>query len=133
MKVKVRVGAQSYEVEIGDLDARPIIATIAGEAYEVWPEPTATTASAPRPVSLPSSDAGGQPGIEDVLAPLPGVVTSVAVEAGAEVQVGQELCVIEAMKMQNAIRSPRAGTIAAVHVQSGQHVRHRDPLIEFVS
>ena len=38
MKLIVKVENQSFEVEVGDIHARPIIATIDGEAFEVWPE-----------------------------------------------------------------------------------------------
>jgi propionyl-CoA carboxylase alpha chain len=66
-----------------------------------------------------------------VLAPIPGVIVSIAVEPGAEVEQGQELCILEAMKMKNVIRSPRAGQIAAIKVSAGQHVKHHDLLMEF--
>jgi biotin carboxyl carrier protein len=66
-----------------------------------------------------------------VLAPIPGVILSVAVCAGATVKVGQELCVLEAMKMKNAIRSTRAGVIANVYVSEGDHVKHGQVLVDF--
>lgn len=54
-----------------------------------------------------------------VLSPMPGTLISCAVEEGEEVQTGQELCVVEAMKMQNIIRSPKTGSIASIHVAVG--------------
>jgi biotin carboxyl carrier protein len=65
------------------------------------------------------------------VAPLPGVVASIAVHPGTVTSIGQELCVLEAMKMKNAIRAGRAGRIAAVHISVGQHVRHNDPLVDY--
>jgi biotin carboxyl carrier protein len=47
------------------------------------------------------------------------------------VQIGDELCALEAMKMRNAIRATRAGRIATVHVAVGQHVKHQELLVEF--
>lgn len=44
-----------------------------------------------------------------VLSPMPGQLIKMSVEEGDHVEVGQELCIVEAMKMQNIIRSPRAG------------------------
>jgi biotin carboxyl carrier protein len=64
-------------------------------------------------------------------APIPGVVVAVKVHVGDMVSVGQELLILEAMKMRNTIRSPRDGQIAVVHVANGQTVNHNDPLIEF--
>jgi biotin carboxyl carrier protein len=59
------------------------------------------------------------------------VVVTVTAQPGQHIAAGQELCVLEAMKMLNTIRAPRAGQIAAVHVTIGQHVQHNDPLIEY--
>jgi propionyl-CoA carboxylase alpha chain len=59
------------------------------------------------------------------------VIVSVAVQPGDTVQVGQELCVLEAMKMNNTIRAARAGTVARVNVSVGQHVKHGEVLLEY--
>jgi biotin carboxyl carrier protein len=130
MKVNVRIGSHTYEVEVGDLYARPVIATVAGEQYEVWPEEgTAELLPLPpAPVARPAENGA----VQRIVAPLPGVIRSVAVAAGADVTVGQELCVLEAMKMNNVVRSPRGGKIAAVHASVGQHVQHHDLLFEFM-
>jgi biotin carboxyl carrier protein len=66
-----------------------------------------------------------------VYAPIPGVIIAVSVEPGVKVEVGQEICILEAMKMKNIIRAPRDGEIAAVRVTAGQHVKHHDLLVEF--
>jgi biotin carboxyl carrier protein len=150
MKIQVRIDDQVFEVEVADVHARPIIVTIEGEQFEVWPEDTsaadapaparvvpfaarpAAPAPAPPPaVPAPTPIAAGAGGLRMVHAPIPGVIASIAVQPGATVTPGQELCVLEAMKMQNAIRATRAGQIAAVHVIVGQHVRHNDVLFEY--
>jgi biotin carboxyl carrier protein len=59
------------------------------------------------------------------------VIVEVAVKPGDQVRVGDTLCVLEAMKMKNAIRAPRAGQIATVFVQIGQAVKHHDSLVAF--
>ena len=66
-----------------------------------------------------------------IYAPIPGVIDSVAVGPGDVVSMGQEVCVLEAMKMKNIIRAPRAGQVAVVHVSAGQHVKHNDLLLEY--
>lgn len=58
----------------------------------------------------------------DVRATLPGLVVAVAVAAGDEVGEGDRLLTIEAMKMQNEVRAPRAGRIAEVAVEAGRVV-----------
>ena len=66
-----------------------------------------------------------------IFAPLPGNITEVFVKAGDEVQTGQVILIIEAMKMKNNIRSTRAGKLAAVLVSAGQSVAHKQALVEF--
>jgi biotin carboxyl carrier protein len=131
MKVKVRIDGHTYEVEVGDLNARPIVAVVAGEQYEIWPEEEQSSRPVPGSAAAGPGPAGNG-AIKVVLAPLPGVIGTVAVQPGSEVVVGQELCTLEAMKMNNTIRSPRAGQIAVVHVSAGQHVQHHDVLVEYL-
>ncbi len=66
--------------------------------------------------------AAGADGAREVRAAMPGKVVAVLVEAGGKVERGQGLLVIEAMKMENEIASPRAGTVAEVRVKPGQAV-----------
>jgi glutaconyl-CoA/methylmalonyl-CoA decarboxylase subunit gamma len=155
MKISVCIGSRSFEVEIDDLQARPIIATVDGQAFQVWPEGAQPGANGnrPPPPSAPKA-AASVPTIHDgvpkaatsfparhdaapverlVRAPLPGIVVSVAVQPGTLVERGQELCVLEAMKMKNAIRAPHAGRIATIHVVPGQAVQQRDRIFEYES
>jgi len=67
-----------------------------------------------------------------VISPMPGRVFSVSVQPGDSVTLGQELIIIEAMKMQNIIRAQRDGKIAKVLVKQGQDVTLDHLLIEFV-
>jgi acetyl/propionyl-CoA carboxylase alpha subunit len=63
-------------------------------------------------------------------APMPGRVSAVKVEAGARVGKGEELLVVEAMKMENALRAPRDGVVRAVHVGVGEMVAPGRTLVE---
>jgi biotin carboxyl carrier protein len=74
-------------------------------------------------------EAGAHHGPTDVRAIIPGRVVSVAVAVGDEVEAGQRLLSVEAMKMENELRAPRAGTIDRVAVGSGQTVELGDTLI----
>lgn len=65
-----------------------------------------------------------------VKAPIPGLITRLLVRVGDLVEVGQPLLVLEAMKMENEIRAPRSGQIAALHVQPGQSVLRNDVLTD---
>ena len=61
-------------------------------------------------------------GRQQIVAPMPGKVVHLLVQAGDCVEAGQGLVVIEAMKMQNEIRSPKGGTVERVLVKAGQPV-----------
>jgi glutaconyl-CoA/methylmalonyl-CoA decarboxylase subunit gamma len=144
MKMRVKVGDQIFEVEIEDLNARPILARVDCDTFEVWPEeeaapvrpdasevkpavPAAPRAAAP----VPANGNGSSAGRRMVTAPIPGKIIGVSVKAGDTVVVAQELVTLEAMKMKNAIRATRAGTIAIIHVGVGDTVSHGQPLVEF--
>ena len=64
-----------------------------------------------------------------VKATLPGMIVSVAVSVGDEVDAGDSLLTVEAMKMQNAVRAPRSGRVIEVSVQPGQTVATGAPLL----
>ncbi|MDX1439318.1 MAG: biotin/lipoyl-containing protein [Rubricoccaceae bacterium] len=66
-------------------------------------------------------------------APMPGLVLDVLVSAGDTVKEGQGLVVLEAMKMENELRAPRSGTVAAVHVKPGEAVGKNALLLELDS
>jgi biotin carboxyl carrier protein len=64
-------------------------------------------------------------------APLPGLVIEVFVKAGDEIEAGQVILIIEAMKMKNSIRSTRGGSISEVLVSPGETVAHKQALVRF--
>ena len=68
------------------------------------------------------SAAHGAGGPIEIRATLPGLVAGVAVLDGAEVREGEILVTIEAMKMQNEVRAPRAGRVSSIAVTAGQTV-----------
>ena len=69
-----------------------------------------------------------QHGVVEILAPMPGKVVRVQLEAGAEVEKGAGVVVVEAMKMQNEMKSPRAGVIVSINVKPGDTVNAGDVL-----
>jgi biotin carboxyl carrier protein len=137
---QVVVDGQTYDVQLsGDEDLpeatiTPALAPPGGAAATT--APAASFASAARkitrretPPPAPVRKAAG--GAGSLCAPMPGVILAVAVKAGDSVARGQEIAVLEAMKMQNVIRSPRDGTIAEVCVAAGQAVGHGDAIVHF--
>ena len=67
-------------------------------------------------------------GVAEILAPMPGKVVRVQLEAGAEVEKGTGIVVVEAMKMQNEMKSPRAGIVVSIKVKPGDTVNAGDVL-----
>ncbi|MGD1993155.1 MAG: acetyl-CoA carboxylase biotin carboxyl carrier protein subunit [Anaerolineae bacterium] len=141
---RVNVGGKEYEVKIEDANAQPVRATVNGQEVQVWVEQRASpalTSTAAQPAAAPSvpsmaspQGAAAQPGggsDREVRAPMPGAIVRLDAAAGDEVEVGQTLCVLDAMKMNNLIRAPRAGTIAEVHVAVNQQVQYGDLLMTF--
>jgi propionyl-CoA carboxylase alpha chain len=66
-----------------------------------------------------------------LLCPMPGVVVRIDVEEGDDVQEGQPLCTVEAMKMENILRAERAATVAKINAAPGDSLSVDDVIIEF--
>jgi biotin carboxyl carrier protein len=143
MKITVKINDSSYDVEVGDINARPIQATLNGETFEVWPEESVlesiapaliTTTEKPGPApatrSNPAPQSGGDTS-KAISAPIPGVIISVSAKVGDNISPGQEVCILEAMKMKNSIKSTRTGKISTVRINPGDHVQHGQILFEF--
>jgi biotin carboxyl carrier protein len=143
MKYSVKIDDHIYEVEIQNLQAQPVIALVDGQEVEVWLQNSIPghlalakqEATTGKPPTSPTLVGKGQvPGSADeksVVAPIPGVIEKILVNEGDAVSYGQELCIIEAMKMRNAIRAARAGKIASILIASGQTVNHHDVIMEY--
>lgn len=138
MKYTVNVADQSYEVEIEDIHARPVIARVEGQEFEVTPENEVVKTSQPetKEFELETFERPQQTGSQsattnELVAPLPGTVIEIFMKAGEQIEAGQVILVIEAMKMKNSIRSTRAGRIAEVLVSAGQTVSHKQSLVKF--
>ncbi len=134
MQYKVTVNNKTYSVEIDDINTRPIIASVNGQRFEVSPEngnqaeAQKEAGNSSNPIPFASSQ---NTNVTEIVAPLPGSVIEVFVKAGDEIETGQVILIIEAMKMKNSIRSTRAGRITNVLVNAGQAVTHKQALVSF--
>ena len=66
-----------------------------------------------------------------LLSPMPGLLVSIAVKQGQTVKTGEELAVIEAMKMENVLRAERDGTVAKLHAAAGDSLAVDQTILEF--
>jgi len=143
MKVNVNVRGTNYEVEIEDITTTPVIARVDGERFEVWPviddpelgindqkEDPHKQPAATLPTKSTSKTHLSQSASTVIKAPIPGVILSIDVSEGDTINVGEELLVLEAMKMKNFISAENPGKIKKILVSIGDNVSHNQPLIE---
>ena len=136
--LKVRVGDRWYTVEVGDLRTSPVRVLVDGEPVEVDTEQL-TPDESPQPLERPAAVQASEPEATAVSAasaakvfrsPMPGVIVSVSVKEGDQVVTGDEVCVLEAMKMQQSLRAEWTGIVKTVHILPGQQVMDGDPIID---
>jgi pyruvate carboxylase subunit B len=110
-----------YEVEVECTSGAPVITGVApamAPAAVAAPKPAAAPAAAPAPAAKEALSPGDVP----LRAPMPGMIISYAVKVGDQVNTGDLVCVLEAMKMQNSLPAPATGTITAINFEPGASV-----------
>jgi len=102
----------------------------AGDALEAWTggERHVVSVADARDRSIRANTAGATGPVE-LRAQMPGKVVSVLVEVGARVQAGHGLIVVEAMKMQNEMKSPKDGVVSKIHAREGATVAAGEALL----
>lgn len=83
----------------------------------------------PRSLRSRLAVAGAEAGPAKIIAPMPGKIVRVIAAEGDEVEAGQGLVVVEAMKMQNEIKAPKSGKVTKVAVKEGANVNAGDVLV----
>jgi biotin carboxyl carrier protein len=140
-RFEVVVGDETYEVTLSGDEDLPRATILPGyqplRDGEAPPAPAVNTPSRRRPAAAaapvppkPKPKTGGGGGAT-LSAPMPGVILELHVQAGDVVQRGQQIAVLDAMKMHNFIGAPRAGTISEVCVEAGQAVGHGDAIVRY--
>ena len=114
-KVHVEVNGVPYTVE---LDKSPAVKPSAIKPVKK-PEKAPRTETGKKVVAQPTAPAAGG---YKVKAPLPGTIMSIAVKVGDTVASGDTVCVLEAMKMENAIHTPKGGVVKQILVNVGDAV-----------
>ena len=129
MIYKITLNNRTYEVEV---EAGQAMLKSEYDAIAPAPAaaPVAVAAAAPAapaaaPAAAPTVSGAG----EAITAPMPGAIVKVNVVKGQAVKEGEVLCVLEAMKMENDIMAPKAGTVSQVLVTKGSKVDTGAPLV----
>lgn len=115
----ITVGGESFSVKVSGQTA-----TVNGHDYPF------TVGKATRQAETPATPTAGSTG--RITAGTPGVITQILVREGDTVAAGQNLCVLEVMKMESYTKSPRAARIKQVFIKKGDTVKTGDPLFEIV-
>lgn len=128
MKYKVTLNGRTYEVEVEAGKAMLL------DEYEaIVPSAPAAPATAPAAAAPAAPAAAAAPVVtgagDAVKAPMPGTILKVNVTQGQKVAEGTVLCVLEAMKMENEILAPKAGTVTQVLAAKGATVDTGAPLV----
>ncbi|MCP4152836.1 MAG: biotin/lipoyl-binding protein [bacterium] len=143
-KYVLEIGEKEYTAEVKTMTADEVEIIVNGTEYKVMlkefgrkkgsipqirtVEHTAAT-PAPKPAAPKAKPAAGS-GSGNVPAPLPGLILTVKVKEGDTVKVGQDLLIMEAMKMENQVQAPFDGTVKKIYVKNGDSVAEEDPLVD---
>jgi acetyl-CoA/propionyl-CoA carboxylase biotin carboxyl carrier protein len=114
---------------------RTVVTEVDGKRFEVnvvEPEHPGRTRLRQRRAEMAERERAAHGGSDVIASPMQGTVLKVAVEAGAEVEPGEVLVVVEAMKMENEIVAHHAGTVDAVEISVGDQVAAGQALLRLV-
>ncbi|MGC9363621.1 MAG: biotin/lipoyl-containing protein [Fidelibacterota bacterium] len=147
--LKLEINDQEYIVTINEFSAYEAVVTLNGKTYTVGlndlgieqasdsPSGPAVAAPLPTPAGAPFSPSlptYQQPkpiaSASSVVAPLPGLILKILVKPGETVKAGQNLVIMEAMKMENDVQALADATVKSVLVREGDSVNEGDTLIE---
>ena len=126
-RVSASVGGRSYDLDTREIEPGRYLFFWNGQVRELRVDDGITIIDPKRLRSGQNSGAHHH-GTAQIVAPMPGKVVRVQVEAGATVEKGAGVIVVEAMKMQNEMKAPRAGVVVTLNVQPGDTVNAGDVL-----
>lgn len=137
-KYKFKIRGINYSVEIINTEKNIVDIEVNGTKYKVELEKAIETKKTPKLIrsAVPSPQTREKKiqkklsKIEVIKAPLPGIITKILVKEGDNVNEGDTLLKMEAMKMENNIQSEKTGTIKTIKVKEGDNVTQEDILIE---
>ncbi|MBF16593.1 MAG: acetyl-CoA carboxylase biotin carboxyl carrier protein subunit [Chloroflexi bacterium] len=139
--IQIKIGTESYDVEVGDISVSPVDVTVNGNIYSVdiskylkniQPKKRKITKKIPTRTKKQENITKNNNTVNNsVKSPMPGTILGVKVSVGDTVKVGDELLVLESMKMENMINSPIDGTISKILISEGDSVQHGQELIIF--
>jgi len=144
----ISVDGKVYEVDFESVSGQPVYSLIVdGRSHESYVAPGdhdwqvllrgrlyPVTVEDEREKRLRSAAGGGvaETGEFHLRAPMPGLIVTILVGEGQAIKKGQVLLILESMKMQNELKSPRDGVIGRVRVKAGETVEQKQTLLSVV-
>jgi biotin carboxyl carrier protein len=131
-RVRVEMGGCTYQVKVEFLCPDEALLNIDGKIYDVFISANSRTYSVGvgaayfhikrQSASQILGEAGSQQGRKEVKTSMPGRIIKILASEGDRVEEGQAVLILEAMKMQNEIKSPRAGTVKFIKPKAGDSI-----------
>ncbi|HKJ80066.1 MAG TPA: biotin/lipoyl-containing protein [Prolixibacteraceae bacterium] len=137
-KYKFNISGNDYDVHIKDIEENIAELDVNGTIYKVEIKSEVRASKTPKLIRKPVEKMPGEgqirkkepTGKHAITAPLPGTILKLNVAVGDVVTEGQNVLVMEAMKMENQVQSTKGGEVLAVKVNPGDSVMQDDVLIE---
>lgn len=134
-RLRVRVNDDWYAVEVGDTYQSPVEVVVDGESFMVE---IGNPADGDMPLPRKPAPKAALPGLRGltqgdervIRCPLPGKIVSMTLKKGQQLEAGDEICLLESMKMEQSVRMAKAGVVKNIKVKNDQAVNTGQPLIE---
>ncbi len=134
-RLRVRVNDDWYAVEVGDTYQSPVEVVVDGESFMVE---VGNPADGDMPLPRKPAPKAALPGLRGltqgdervIRCPLPGKIVAMMLKKGQQLEAGDEICILESMKMEQSVRMAKAGVVKNVKVKKDQTVNTGQPLIE---
>ena len=131
---RYKINGNLYKVTVGDIEENQVQVEVNGTPYKVELEKKATPKIKPVMRTASTTPAAPPPAVSRPAAPsskgsMPGVILDVKVKEGDAVKRGQTLMILEAMKMENDIKSDRDGKVTSIKVSKGESILEGTDLI----
>ena len=138
-KLQIRVGTKWYQVEVEDITSDPVNVLVDGEMYEVSltdddisSEQEKNSQAETHSMNLDEThDIHESQNVDNKFfnSPMPGSVISVSVNVGDSLEIGDQVCILDSMKMQQSVITDVSGEVTSIVVNPGDQVSQGAPLI----
>ena len=137
-KYKFTIRGHEYDVHLKDIEDNIAEVDVNGTIYEVQIHGEIKTSKTPKLIRRPVEQKPGEgqirksesSGKHKITAPLPGTILKINVAVGDIISEGQNVVVMEAMKMENQVKSAKGGEVTSIKVNVGESVLQDDVLLE---